>query len=338
MDKLYISASPHLKKRNTTTAAMRDVFIALIPAALASVVYFGLNALLLIILAVAGALAADITTRRVLGQRSTIGNWSAALTGILFALTLPPIAPWWVAIAGSFFAIAIAKELTGGLGHNIFNPALAGRAFITVSWAGLIGLPLIPFWWRATSFFDLAYVKDVANKLVIFTLQKGQLDDITAATPLAVIRDKFAPVGAVPADYVDMLLGSVSGSLGETSAIALLLGAAYLLYKGHIKIRVPGTLLVTVVILSAVMGRDPIYDLLSGGLFLGAFFMATDWVTSPVTPKGEIIFAAGIGLLTMLIRAYGGYPEGVLWAILLMNAATPVIDKYVSQPQFGEAK
>lgn len=316
---------------------MRDVFIALIPAGIVSIGFFGLNALILILFGIAGALAGDVLTRKMIGERPTINNWSAALTGILFALTLPPITPWWVALAGAFFAIAIAKELTGGLGHNIFNPALAGRAFITVSWAGLISVPLVPFWWQNSSFLDFAYLKDINNKLNVFTLQQGSFDGITSATPLAMIREKFAPIDPVPADYLDLLLGSVGGSLGETSVIALLLGAAYLLYRGHIKMRIPGTILVTVAVLSLIMGRDPIYDLLAGGLILGAFFMATDWVTSPITPKGEIIFALGIGILTMLIRAYGGYPEGVLWAILLMNAATPVIDKYVEQKQFGAA-
>lgn len=337
-NKLYISTSPHLKKANTTTAAMRDVFIALVPAGLVSIAFFGLNALILILFGIAGALGADVLTRKLLGDKPTINNWSAALTGILFALTLPPITPWWVALAGSFFAIAIAKELTGGLGHNIFNPALAGRAFITVSWAGLISLPLIPFWWKNTSFLDLAFLKEIENKLSVFSLQGGALDSITSATPLAMVREKFAPADALPAEYLDLLLGSVGGSLGETSVVALLLGAAYLFYKGHIKLHVPGTILGTVAVLSLIMGRDPIYDLLAGGLILGAFFMATDWVTSPITRKGEIIFALGIGILTMLIRAYGGYPEGVLWAILLMNAATPVIDKYVQQTQFGTAK
>lgn len=317
---------------------MRDVFIALLPAAFMSIAFFGLNALILLLFGIAGALSADVLTRKILGEKNTISNWSAALTGVLFALTLPPITPWWVALAGAFFAIAIAKELTGGLGHNIFNPALAGRAFITISWAGLISLPLIPFWWKNTSFFDLAYLRDIDNKLNVFSLQGGALDSITSATPLAMIRDKFAPLDPEPAKYLDLFLGSVGGSLGETSVLALLLGAAYLFYKGHINIRIPGIILATVAVLSLIMGREPVYDLLAGGLILGAFFMATDWVTSPITPKGEIIFALGIGILTMLIRAYGGYPEGVLWAILLMNAATPVIDKYVQQTQFGAAK
>lgn len=336
MDKLYISTSPHLKKKNTTTAAMRDVVISLVPATLVSIYFFGINALILIILSIGAALAADVTVRKVLGRSPTIGNWSAALTGLLFALTLPPIAPWWIAIAGAFFAIAIAKELTGGLGHNIFNPALAGRAFVVVSWAGLLSLPLVPFWWKVTSFFDLAYPKLVNNKLVVFTLQSGKLDDITSATPLAMVREKFAPINPEPASYLDLLLGNVGGSLGETSVIALLLGALFLLYKGHIKLRIPLSFILSVMVLSLILGRDPIYDLLSGGLILGAFFMATDWVTTPVTPKGEIIFGIGAGILTALIRSYGGYPEGVLFAILLMNAATPVIDKYLLQRQFGE--
>lgn len=335
MNKLYISTSPHLKKKDTTTAAMRDVVIALVPAALTSIIFFGLNALVLIVLAILAALATDAGVRKILGHPPTIGNWSAALTGLLFALTLPPIAPWWIAIAGSFFAIAIAKELTGGLGHNIFNPALAGRAFVTVSWAALISLPLVPFWWKITGFFDFAYPKLVENKLVVFTLQSGRLDDITSATPLAMVREKFAPVTPEPASYLDLLLGNVGGSLGETSTIALLLGALFLFYKGHIKLRIPLSFVLTVMALSGVLGRDPLYDLLSGGLILGAFFMATDWVTTPVTPKGEIIFGIGAGVLTALIRSYGGYPEGVLFAILLMNAATPVIDKYMLQKQFG---
>lgn len=335
MDKLYISTAPHLKKKNTTTAAMRDVFISLVPVTLLSIYFFGMNALILIVLSIGAALATDIAVRKILGRPPTISNWSAALTGLLLALTLPPIAPWWIAIIGSFFAIAIAKELTGGLGHNIFNPALAGRAFVVVSWAGLLSLPLVPFWWKVTSFFDMAYTKLIDNKLAVFSLKSGQLDNITSATPLAMIREKFAPIDPEPASYLDLLLGSVGGSLGETSAIALLLGALFLLYKGHIKLRIPLSFILTVMILSGIMGRDPIYDLLSGGLILGAFFMATDWVTTPVTPKGEIIFGLGAGILTALIRTYGGYPEGVLFAILLMNAMTPVIDKYLLQKQFG---
>lgn len=316
---------------------MIDVVISLVPAMIASIIFFGLNSFILIVVAVVAALATDIVIRKVLGRQSTIGDWSAALTGMFVALTLPPIAPWWIAAVGSIVAIAIAKELLGGLGHNIFNPALIGRAFVHASWGGLLSIWLAPFWWKATSFFDLAYPKAVGNKIIAASLQGGNLDNITGATPLALIKPALEAVGTKP-DYLDLFLGIRMGSLGETSALALLIGAAFLFYRGHINWRIPTSFLVTVAAVAFIARGDVLYHLLTGGLLLGVFFMATDWVTSPVTPRGELAFGFGCGLITIAIRLWGGYPEGVYFAILLMNAIAPLLDKYIQPRRFGEVK
>jgi electron transport complex protein RnfD len=316
---------------------MIDVIESLSPAMLAAIIFFGLNAVVLIVVAVVAAVGTDIVIRKILGRQPTVNDWSAALTGLFVALTLPPIAPWWVAAVGSIVAIAIAKELLGGLGHNIFNPALIGRAFVHASWGGLLSIWLAPFWWKTGGFFDLAYPKAIGNKIVAASLKLGALDNITGATPLALIKPGLGAVGTKPG-YLDLFLGTRMGSLGETSAIALLIGAAYLFYKGHINWRIPTTFLATVTLIAFITKGDPLYHLLSGGLILGAFFMATDWVTSPVSPRGELIFGFGCGLLTIAIRLWGGYPEGVYFAILLMNAVAPMIDKYVQPRRFGEVK
>lgn len=332
---VFITSSPHFTAKGSVPEAMRDVIFALIPISFMSIYIFGLNALLLIIISIVSAILSDMFIRKVLGKKSTIGDWSAILTGIFVALTLPPIAPWWVAVVGAFVAIVVAKELLGGLGYNIFNPALVGRAFIHASYGGVLSLWLAPFWWKATSFFDLAYPKVIGNNIVAASLQAGTLDNITGATPLALIKPALEAAGAKPS-YLEMFLGFTRGSLGETSALALLIGAAYLIYKGHINLRIPISFIVILSAVVMISGGDPLYHTLSGGVILGAFFMATDWVTSPVTPKGEIIFGMGCGLITALIRLYGGYPEGVYFAILLMNAVTPLIDRYIRPKRFGE--
>jgi electron transport complex protein RnfD len=287
---------------------MRDVVVALVPAALAGIVFFGYNALLLTVASVVAAVAAEAAYQKVAGKEVSVGDWSAVITGILVAFNVPPSAPLWLPVVGSAFAIVVVKQLFGGIGSNFVNPALAARAFLVASWPAHMT--------RWTSPFDA----------------------VSTATPLVTMGS-----GEVPA-YADMFLGNIAGCVGETSALALLIGAGYLLARRVIDWRIPGAYLGTVSVLSWILGPrgiftgDPLAHLLAGGLLLGAFFMATDYVTSPVTKKGRLYMGIGCGILTVLIRLYGGFPEGVSYSILLMNLATPLIDKFTGPRVFGHAK
>ncbi|MBT9171764.1 MAG: Electron transport complex subunit RsxD [Syntrophomonadaceae bacterium] len=302
--KLVVSSSPHLRRPESVQSVMIDVLVALFPAALAGVIFFGWRGLLTMML---GMLAAMVAEAVVLRQKNIFGDGSAAVTGLLLALTLPPAPPWWLVVTGSVVAIVIGKQVFGGIGNNIFNPALVGRAVLVVSWPAHMTTWLRP------------------------------LDLATAATPLA--------PGAEPASLFNLFVGAVPGSLGETSAFALLLGAAWLFYKGLIDWRIPGGYLGTVFLMGAFFdgtGTLPemfsrgLFHLLAGGVMLGALFMATDMVTSPVTALGRLIFGIGCGLVTMLIRLFGAFPEGVTFAILLMNALTPLLDNLTLPKKFGE--
>lgn len=304
--KLVVSSSPHLKSPEDIQSIMVDVLVALFPAALMAVFLFGYRALLTMVIAM---LAAMITEAIILRKRNIFGDGSAAVTGILLAMTLPPAPPWWVAAVGSAVAIAIGKQVFGGMGNNIFNPALVGRAVLAVSWAGHVAGDV---WMRPAPFNFTA-------------------DVVTEATPL-VTRD---------ASLTDLFIGTVSGSLGETSALALLLGGAWLYYRGHIDWRIPGSFIAAVFIIGIFDGGPAmggLYHVLAGGVLLGAIFMATDMVTSPVTPVGKLIFGTGCAVVTMLIRLFGGPPEGVTFAILLMNGLTPLIDNLTLPKRFGEVK
>ncbi len=308
---------------------MHTVVMALLPGAAMGVYLFGLPALLTIIIAVASSVALEAWMQWIMGKRITVFDGSALLTGLLLAMNLPSSAPWWLTIIGSIVAIIVGKHLYGGLGQNIFNPALVARVFLLISW------PV-----QMTSF-------PAPSAL----LAKG-VDAVATATPLTTIKMELMSHKAniditllpQPSAF-DLLLGAHGGSLGEISIIALLIGGLYLLYKKIITWHIPVSFIGTALAFSAIMWfvdpakyANPVFHILTGGLILGAFFMATDYVTSPVTSKGMLIFGAGCGFLTILIRLFGGYPEGVSFAILLMNLATPLIDKLVTPSKFGEVK
>ncbi|WP_352418818.1 RnfABCDGE type electron transport complex subunit D [Proteiniborus sp.] len=308
-NKLIASSSPHIRSDETISRIMLDVIIALLPATLASIYFFRFNALKLIVLSIASAVITEAIFQKARKQPVTINDLSAVVTGLLLAFNIPASAPWWIPVIGSAFAIAIVKQFFGGLGHNFMNPALAGRAMLLASW------PTIMTGWVTPG-----------------------ADAVSTATPLAILKGQAE--GVLPS-FTDMLFGNIGGSLGETSAILLIIGGIYLLYRGVINWRIPFTYIGTVAIMMLVFGggiENVIYHLLAGGLMLGAFFMATDYASSPVTKKGQIIFGIGAGLLTAIIRLKGGYPEGVSYSILLMNVAAPLIDKYTSPKVFGEVK
>lgn len=310
-DLLLVTSSPHVQGPDSVPSAMRDVLIALLPALAAALYFFRLPALMVIVACVAGAYAAEIACLKAMHKEGT-NELSAVVTGLLLAFCLPPALPPWMAALGAIFAIVIAKHLFGGLGHNIFNPALIGRAFLLASFP------------------------------VSMTSWVSPIDGVSSASPLGIMKE--ATGQALPS-LGQLLWGNVSGSLGETSAAALLLGGCYLLYRGHIDWRIPASFLGTVFCLTAVVAavrgggfEYPLFHLLAGGLFLGAFFMATDWVTTPITRWGRIVFGVGCGSLVVLIRLKGGYPEGVAYSILLMNVVTPLIDRYTKARVFGRVK
>lgn len=306
---LLVSSSPHLHSDNSVAKAMRDVLVALIPALIVSLYYFGINAAKVILTCVIVAVLCEVIAQKIMKKEVTVDDGSAVITGLLLAFCLPATLPLWMAAIGAAVAILIGKQMFGGLGNNIFNPALIGRAVLLASWP------------------------------VAMTTWVAPLDGVTTATPLAILKEGTAQV--LPS-LGDLFIGDVGGSLGETCAVALLLGGIYLLYRGIIDWRIPfsfiGTVFVLTLLIGIVKGEGlwyPFFHLLSGGLFLGAFFMATDWVTSPITQKGKLVFGVGCGILVVIIRLYGGYPEGVCYSILLMNMLTPLIDRYTKARVFG---
>lgn len=310
--RFYVSSSPHIRSKETVTSVMRDVIIALMPATLWGIYVFGLNALLIVLLSIGAAVLSEYGVQRFMRkQKSTIGDLSAVVTGLLLAMNLPSTAPLWLPIVGSVFAVAIVKQAFGGLGHNFMNPALAARAMLMASW------PVQMTSWVTPG-----------------------ADAVSTATPLALIKSGEG-LEALPSLW-QAFSGSVAGCIGETSAMLLVIGGIYLLYRGVITIRIPAVYIGTVFVFSMLFTgfnvMDSLYGLVAGGLMLGAFFMATDYASSPVTPTGQLIFAFGCGLITTLIRFKGGYPEGVSYSILLMNVATPLIEKYTPQRVFGGSK
>lgn len=326
---LTLSSSPHIRDGSSIPGVMHTVVLALVPGAFMGVYLFGVPALVTIVLAVASCMGFEAWMQRMTGRRITVWDGSAILTGLLLAMNLPSSAPWWLTIIGSAVAIIVGKHLYGGLGQNIFNPALVARVFLLISW------PV-----QMTSF---------SAPSALFA--KG-VDAVSTATPLTAIKMELMShkagidITQLPQPSIfDLLLGVHGGSLGEVSIIALLIGGLYLLYKKVITWQIPLSFIGTALVFSAIMWfvdpmkyANPLFHVLTGGLILGAFFMATDYVTSPVTNKGMLIFGAGCGFLTILIRLWGGYPEGVSFAILLMNLATPLIDKLVIPAKYGEVK
>jgi len=302
---LKMGPSPHVRTNETVNKVMYDVIIALIPALLMAVYVFGIQALTITLIAVGTCVGTEAIVSRIMGREIDIKDGSAIITGMLFAFVVPVTMAYWIVIVGSVVSILLGKMLFGGLGHNIFNPALVGRAFVQASWPVAI----------------TTFVLDGQAGPTMLDAMKRQLED-----------------GRLIADgnmYLNALLGKMGGTIGETSAIAILLGGAYLIYKGQVQWEVPAVIIGTVGVGAFLFGGDPVMHMLSGGLFLGAFFMATDMVTSPYTKKGQIIFAFGIGALVTLIRFKGGYPEGMAYSILIMNGVVPIINRYTKPKMFG---
>ena len=327
---LKISTAPHLGSKITVPTIMQDVIIALMPALIVAIMFFGLDALTVILTSVASCVLVEyLISKYLLKTKNTILDKSAIITGLLLAYNLPCTMPIWMILLGSFIAIGVAKMAYGGLGKNLFNPALVGRVFLFISF------PVQMTIWQNPSIFNF-FNKDATTSATSLGIMK-YLDANTSATQLTNSSE-------IP-NYWEMFVGYTGGSLGEMSAVALLLGLAWLLYRKVITWHIPFYFMSTVFILTAIIwtftqnsGHDPISHLLSGGLMLGAIFMATDYVTSPMSKKGQIIFAIGCGVLTVVIRLYSSYPEGVSFAILIMNAFVPLIDKFFYDRVYGTRK
>ena len=307
-----VTSSPHIRGKRNTQQIMRDVVIALLPTLIAGTIIFGMRALLVTLVCVAAAVAAEWACGMVLYHRNTVKDLSSVVTGLLLALTLPATVPYWVAAVGSVFAIVVVKGLCGGLGKNVFNPALGARAFLVLLW-------------------PVYMVRFVAP---------GAVDGVASATPL-----HHMVMPALPEESLgQMFMGNIGGCIGEVCTLALLIGGAYLLYKGVISVRIPAAYLGTVAVLTLIFSKGDhavlwmLYSLLGGGVVLGALFMATDYATSPVTPKGQIIYGIGCGVFTVIFRYFGLFPEGVTYAILLMNACSWAIDRYCAPRRFGTKK
>ena len=304
-NKLIVTAAPHITSPDSTQSIMGKVCLALVPALIASVIIFGFNALILTAVTVAACVFFEWAYCKLMGREVPIADFSAVVTGLLLAFNMPATLPPWMAIVGAFIAIVIIKQLFGGLGYNFANPAIVGRIALAVGFGA---------------------------KMAAYPLPDNGVDALTSATPLAVAGE----LGS--GDYLTLLLGNHGGVLGETCAICILIGGIYLIATKVISPVIPVTYLATVAVLSLCFGMDPIVQLLSGGLMLGAFFMATDYVTSPTTDKGKVVAGLFLGLVTMLIRKFGNMNEGVSFAILLMNLITPYIEVNTRQDKLGIAK
>lgn len=306
---LIVSSAPHVNNPVDTASIMKSVVLALMPALAVAVYVFGLRALLLTATCVASCVIFEGVTRKMLDRPQTIGDYSAVVTGVILSYNLPAGLPLWMAVIGSFVAIVVVKQLFGGLGQNFVNPAIVGRIVLFTSFA----TPMTT--WPLTG--------RMSSVLRGVDATGAPLDALTGATPLAL----FSNAKDVPSN-MDMFLGTINGSMGEISAAALLLGGVYLIVKKIIEPAIPVAFIGTVAVMAMLMGFDPVFHICAGGVMLGAIFMATDYVTSPLTTKGKIIFGIGCGFLTMVIRIFASYPEGVSFALLLMNILTPQIDKW----------
>ncbi len=302
--KLTVSPSPHISSNKTTRKIMADVIIALIPAGVFSAFIYGYRTLLVIATCIISAVISEYVSRRIMKRSNTLGDLSAIVTGLLLAYNLPPQIPLWIAALGSAIAIVVVKQFFGGIGQNFVNPAITARIVLLVS-------------------FPTAMTSWTASKLGNIT---------TTATPLGMIAEKSADT--LPS-YFDLFFGLHGGCIGETSVLLLLIGGIYLVIRRVITPLIPTVYIGTVFVLSFLLGGDPLYQILSGGLMLGAIFMATDYTTSPLTNKGKVIFAVGCGVVTTLIRFYGSLPEGVSYSIMLMNVLVPIIDRFTAHKPFG---
>lgn len=296
-----ISSSPHIRSKVTTGNIMLMVIIALLPATAFGIVNFGLSALLVILVTVASSVLTEYLYQKLMHRKVTISDFSAVVTGLLLALNMPPTAPWWMCVLGSVFAILVVKQVFGGLGQNFMNPALGARCFLLISFTG-----------RMTTFV---------------------YDGVTGATPLALLK------AGEKVNVFDMFLGNIGGTIGETSVVAILIGAIFLLAKGIIDIRIPASYILSFAVFVLIFGGfDVTYlaaHLCGGGLMLGAWFMATDYVTCPITPNGKILFGVCLGILTGVLRLFGGSAEGVSYAIIISNLLVPLIEKVTLPKPFG---
>jgi len=344
---LLVTASPHIREDVNVERVMYGVVIALVPALIGSIYFYGPRALFITLLAAAAAIVTEGAIQRLRGVPVTIRDGSALLTGILLAFNLPPGVPWWMPVVGSVFAIAIGKQVFGGLGYNPLNPALLGRTFLLASWPVAMTTTWMPARGGTLSGAAIRGIDVVsqATPLALLKEVNGILADPTSTTHQIVqAREVLTELGS--ADTIaNLFVGRIGGCIGETSVVLLLVGAAYLMFKHYIGWRIPATYIGTVGLLAWIFGGpsgfftgNALFHVLAGGLVLGAFYMATDMVTSPVAPKGMLIFGVGCGILTVVIRLIGGYPEGVSYSILLMNVATPLIDRHTRPKKFGEVR
>jgi len=329
---MFVSVSPHVKDDITVSKIMWTVVACLIPPLILSVFIFGFQTLIITLISVISCVATEAISEKLLDRPITIKDGSAVITGVLLAYVIPPGVPFWMPTLGAIMAIFVTKVLMGGIGFNIFNPALIGRAFLVATYP----VAMTTAW--------LVPIRDTS----IFRYMGPQVDAISAATPLYVLKhygitaliEKFGPM---PSIYIDFFLGLRPGCIGETSVLLLLIGGVYLIYKKYITWHIPISVIVSTGLFTWIFGGetmftgDPLLAVLSGGLILGAFFMATDYVTSPTQKAGKIAFGIGIGALTVLIRLKGGYPEGVCYAILLMNPLTPALDQWFKSKRFSES-
>ena len=298
---LVVTSSPHVRSEDSVPKIMWSVVIALLPAFFAAVYFFSARAISIVLAGIAGAVISEYIFQKVRGKKIAITDGSAVVTGLLLALTLPPTIPLWATFLGGVVAIVLGKQVFGGIGHNPFNPALIGRAFMVAAY------PVLMTDWA--------------------------VDGVSTATPLALMKSD-----GIATDTWRLFVGQIGGSLGETSALALLLGFSYLLYKGYVNWRIPLSMISTVFLMTFIFGQNPVFHIFAGGLMIGALYMATDMVSSPTTKLGRYIFGIGAGVIVVVIRLWGGYSEGVLFAILLMNAAVPLINRYTRPRSLGEVK
>lgn len=329
---LHISTSPHIRKGVSTDTIMQNVVWAMMPVVIFAVYSFGTNAFLVIATAVISSVLTEHALCKWSGKESTISDWSAVITGILLGLTLPPIFPLWMTFLGGVFSVAVGKFVFGGLGFNLFNPALVGRAFLQAAF------PVAITTWQSA--FLQGRFSGISNSVLAFPFAEPKVDGISGATPLSAFKFDH-----VMTDTSDLALGLVSGSTGETSAVIIILGGIYLIVRKMMNWRIPASILSTVFVLSGILYLiddkiypSPLFMLFSGGLMLGAVFMATDMVGSPITPLGVVIYGFFIGLLIVVIRVWGGLPEGIMYAILFGNALTPQIDNFIRPRVYGTKK
>lgn len=318
-EKFIVSSSPHIRSNEDTSYIMKHVIIALIPAALASIYFFGLIAIKVIIFCIIGSVASEYLFQKISKKESTIYDYSAVVTGILLAFNLPASIPWWMCIMGSAFAIIVVKMVFGGIGHNFMNPALGARIFLLASF------PVAMTSW----------IKPVTSL--------SNIDALTTATPLSFLKEgtqRLVELSNNNITLIDTIIGNIGGCIGETCAVFIIIGGIYLIHKKIINYTIPLFYILTVFLLTFLLGGFNIdfalFQMFTGGVMLGAFFMLTDYTTSPMSTKGQIIYSVLAGIITVVIRMYGGYPEGVSYSIVLVNVITPLIDKFVRPRTFGE--